>query len=100
MNRHGANAIFFPQPAHGITLRRRERERLPLPGAGRKNLKCIGTQPISSLGSHLNAASCRGMYPNTPGTRLGWFAFRPQEYVLHTEPLASLMAKRFLLSHI
>src|SRR5579864_132710 len=99
MDRHGADAIFFPQTAHGITLRWRQRIRLPLPRAGRENLKRIGSQPIGPFHRHLNAASRRSMYADAPRARLWRLTFGPQQHILQAKPLAFLNGTRHGLSN-
>src|SRR5580765_7486870 len=97
VNRHWPNAIFLPQSTQSITMRLSQRIRLPLPRAGRKYLESIGSQPVSTLRSHFNAARCGGVYADTSRSGPGRFAFRPQQNILHAEPFAFRNARRFLL---
>src|SRR5471032_1381416 len=97
MDGHGTDAVLIAQAPQGITVLLCQQIRLPLPGTGRKYLKSIGSQPVSTLDCQFNAARSRGMYSNAPGTGPGWFTFCPKQHIFHAEPFALWIAKQFPL---
>src|SRR5947209_5428516 len=87
MDRNWPDPVLLPQTAHCVTLRRPKRIRLPLPRAGGEYLERVGPQPISTLSGHFYPASGGSMYANLSRPRLRRLAFRPQQHILHAEPL-------------
>src|SRR5215468_3089555 len=85
MNHQWSERIFLPQATHLFALRFDQRIWLPLARAGRKNLECIGAQPISPFRSTLNPTCSRSMDSYAPGTWLWRLTFGPKQDVLHAQ---------------
>ena len=72
----GLDAVFLPQRIHLAALASRQFIWLPLPRAGRKNLKGIAAQPVGPLRGSLHSAGSGGVNANPPRRHLGWRAGR------------------------
>src|SRR5262249_10782097 len=80
-----SNSVLLTQEPHPAALCFGESVRPPLPGAGRKDLKRIRSQPVRPLGSQFHSTRGGGVYAYAPRSWRGRITLGPHQNIFHAE---------------